>query len=362
MRIAYYISGHGFGHAVRSCVVAEALAAEHELWMLSRVDERFIRRLLRLPYHYRSVDLDVGVIQPASMSIDFERTLEAVRRLERRREATVEQEAAWLRETRVDRVLVDIPPLACVAARRAGIPSAVITNFTWDDIYAPYQEFADGFADAAQRLASEYAEADRLFALPFDTPMRAFASRVSFGLVARRATLGRDDVCNRLKLDGARYALLSYGGIGLGDFAPYAWDTPPGWRLLSVGGVEGDRGISDGVRIVEPAEMAAAGMAYADLVGAVDAVITKPGYGIVSDCIANRTPMIYSDRGPFAEYPRLVEGIRRYLPSVFLEQDRIRAGAIRDALLAIEDAPWPGERIEPLSPGDIRLGLAAFLQ
>ena len=362
VRIAYYISGHGFGHAVRSCVVAEALAAKHEIWMPSKVGEAFLRRNLKLPFRYRAVELDVGVVQPASMSIDFHGTLEALRSIEGRREEMVEQEADWLRETRIDRVLLDIPPLACVAARRAGIPSAVITNFTWDDIYAPYQEFADGFAEAARTLSSEYAAADHLFALPFDTPMRAFTSRTSFGLVGRRAALDRGDARRRLRFDGRRHALLSYGGIGIGDFAPQRWDTPPDWALVTVGGVAGDHRIRDGVRIVDPSELAAAGIAYADLVAAVDAVLTKPGYGITSDCIANRTPMIYSDRGLFAEYPRLVEGIRRYLPSVFLEQDRIRAGAIREALQAIGETPWPRDRIEPLSPGDIRQGLAAFLR
>ena len=47
-----------------------------------------------------------------------------------------------------------------------------------------------------------------------------------------------------------------------------------------------------------------AGLRYEDLVRAVDVVLTKPGYGIISECIANDTAMVYTSRGRFA-------GIRR---------------------------------------------------
>ena len=45
---------------------------------------------------------------------------------------------------------------------------------------------------------------------------------------------------------------------------------------------------------------------------ACDGVITKPGYGIVSECLANETRVLYTPRGSFAEYPCLVEGLQRY--------------------------------------------------
>ena len=35
------------------------------------------------------------------------------------------------------------------------------------------------------------------------------------------------------------------------------------------------------------------------LVGAADAVVSKPGYGIISECIANETAILYTSRGHF---------------------------------------------------------------
>ena len=39
------------------------------------------------------------------------------------------------------------------------------------------------------------------------------------------------------------------------------------------------------------------GFRYEDLVAAVDVVLTKPGYGIVSECVANDTALLYTSRG-----------------------------------------------------------------
>ena len=89
--------------------------------------------------------------------------------------------------------------------------------------------------------------------------------------------------------------------------------------------------------------MSAAGLRYQDLVGASDAVMTKPGYGIVAECLTNGTPIIYTTRGRFAEYPCLVEGIQRYLPHAFISNDDLYAGRWQAAL----DAAFAQERRRP---------------
>ena len=41
---------------------------------------------------------------------------------------------------------------------------------------------------------------------------------------------------------------------------------------------------------------------------AADVVVTKPGYGIIAECLANDTAIVYTSRGEFAEYDVLVDG------------------------------------------------------
>jgi hypothetical protein len=55
----------------------------------------------------------------------------------------------------------------------------------------------------------------------------------------------------------------------------------------------------------------------------------------------NRKPLIYSDRGDFAEYPYLVEGIEKYLKNVHLPAAQLYAGDFFQCLEKIKSAPEP---------------------
>ena len=82
---------------------------------------------------------------------------------------------------------------------------------------------------------------------------------------------------------------------------------------------------------------------FADIVASVDAVVTKPGYGILSDCLANGKPIAYADRSDFAEYPVLVEALRRHFRAVHIPAAELYAGRLAAALEALESRPAPRE-------------------
>lgn len=353
MRIAWYISGHGYGHIVRSCVVLNALPPEIEVWVVGDANSDYLARQLRRPYQHRVTALDIGVIQPDGLTVDLRGTWTALSRLDERRDQQADAEAEWLGSQRIDRVFVDIPPLACVAARRAGIPAWVVSNFTWDDIYREYARFHPDFGVAAEKATADYALADGLFELPFHTEMPAFRVRRSFGLVARRSRLGREEARRRLGWEGRRWVLISFGGLGIGKIAPARWKTPEGWGVVATEEAPGQD-----VWPLDAARMQAFGLEYPDLVAAVDAVMTKPGYGIVSECLAHRTPMIFVDRGPFAEYPRLVEGIEKHLVSYHIQRDRLLRGDLIPALEHVAQATAPSAAmLNILTEDEIRQSL-----
>jgi hypothetical protein len=93
------------------------------------------------------------------------------------------------------------------------------------------------------------------------------------------------------------------------------------------------------VRTIDEPSLYAGGLRYEDLVAAVDVVVTKPGYGIISECIANGTAIVYTGRGRFAEYPVLVREMPKYLRCAYLDQDGLRAGRWKGALDAAAGAP-----------------------
>ena len=147
--------------------------------------------------------------------------------------------------------------------------------------------------------------------------------------VARHATHAPAETRARLNLpQDRRLVLPSFGGYGVGGLDEDALDLDPSWHVARVP----DASIYD------------AGLRYEDLIRAVDVVVTKPGYGIIAECIANDTAIVYTSRGRFAEYAVLAREMPRYLRCAYLEIDALLSGRWRGALEAAVSAPPPPER------------------
>ena len=69
--------------------------------------------------------------------------------------------------------------------------------------------------------------------------------------------------------------------------------------------------------------------------------MTKPGYGIVTDCIGAGTRLVYTDRGDFPEYPVMVAEMPRYLPASSRRTTDVREGRLGPALEAVLALPFP---------------------
>jgi hypothetical protein len=87
-----------------------------------------------------------------------------------------------------------------------------------------------------------------------------------------------------------------------------------------------------GVHRVDETAMYGGGVRYEDLLRAVDAVASKPGYGIISDCAGNGTALLYTSRGRFREYEVLVAEMPQYVRCGFIDQPDLIEGRWRSAL------------------------------
>jgi UDP:flavonoid glycosyltransferase YjiC (YdhE family) len=151
--------------------------------------------------------------------------------------------------------------------------------------------------------------------------------------------------------------LLSFGGLGL-DLA----NAPriAGVTFVATGGARTGGDAPPGCHPLTHAEMTAAGVRYEDLVAACDAVVSKPGYGIVAECIANATPLVYTARGRFAEYPCLVAGIAAHLPNAFISNADLHDGRWAPALESVFAQPRRAATIR-IDGGDVAADVLASM-
>jgi hypothetical protein len=237
-------------------------------------------------------------------------------------------------------VVADIPPLAFAAAARAGIPAYAFGNFTWDWIYEDYPE-AGAAPDLLSTIRSAYAQASGAWRLPMCGGFESIQGVVDVPLVSRRSTRDRDEVRRRFGLAADRpIVLASFGGFGVKGIPFEAVDCLARCTLLlaettvSRSGGDVERGGHCDGRVValNEAELYASGYRYEDLVAAADVVVTKPGFGIIAECAANDTAIVYTSRGRFREYDVLVREMPRYVRCEFLSQADLLAGRWAQAI------------------------------
>ena len=353
--LVWYISGHGFGHASREIEIINALRERRpDTPIVIRTGaKRWIFDLtLRTPVEVQQTECDTGVVQIDSLRLDEAETVRRAAAFYAGFDARVAAEGDLLRSIGPSLVVGDVPPLAFAAARAAGVPSIAIANFTWDWIYDGYEPDRFGAPDLVRRIREACAQADLFLRLPMWGGFAMAPPEVTrdLPLVARRSA--RDPIETRKALGlpvDRKLVLLSFGGHGLKGLSPAAFDTF-GDEFVAV--ITGHLEMSEAAHrsrrgVVEFDEQALydAGWRYEDLVAAVDVVATKPGYGIIAECAAHQTALLYTSRGRFVEYEVLVREMPRYVRSQFIPQEALFAGAWRVYLeqLLLQDRPEPAD-------------------
>lgn len=339
-------SGHGYGHAVRSAEVARVLMA-----LGARVVVRTDAPAWLFPESVEHIPsqqwaLDIGVAQKGGLDMDIDATRALWDEFASELAWRARAEGRLLRERAVDIVVGDIPPMAFLAAQAAELPSIAVANFTWDWIYAAWP----GFETAIEKIQCGYRCADVLLRLPLhsrsDDAFAGFARIEDVPLIAREARRSREDVRADLQVPLDRtLVLLSFGGFSadgfamdaLGEWSRYTFViTPP---------------LAASLPAVPPCNVLSLPEAPADyvsLLAACDVVITKPGYGIVADCVANRVPILFTDRGPFREYDVLAAALPELGRARYISRDELLRGHVGphvDALLS-SAAPWQDVRLD----------------
>ena len=338
MTIAFYISGHGFGHASRSIELINALidsAPDLRVVVRSQVAAWLFQRTARPGVELMPVETDTGVIQIDSLNLDAAETIRRAAAFMATFDGRVAAEVDFLRIHDATMVVADLPPLGIAAGRAAGLPALAYGNFTWDWIYANYE----GGADLAQRIGEIYSHTTLALRLPMSGGFGTIPEVRDIPFVARHSHRDRDDTRRALAIPlGERVVLVSFGAYGLhGASKPAA----PGYHVLWPGDVD-------------EAAMYDRGFRYEDLIAAVDVVVTKPGYGIISECIANGTALLYTSRGDFREYPVLVEAMPKYLRCAYMEQADLLSGNWEPNLDRLLSQPGP-----PMKPETNGAAIAA---
>ncbi len=344
MKVVFYISGHGYGHAVRDIEIIKSLLSiqpNAEIHFRTKAPRWLFGPLLGDAVKYHERELDFGVVQKTSFSADKKATFNRYLDLIRMRDILIEQEIDFLETIQPDVILSDITPLAFDAAEAFGTKAIAIGNFSWDWIYSDFVSDIAEFKNVIHNIQNSYKKAEQLWRIPFYGDMGIFPNIENVPLVGRKATKPADVTRQQLGLknDQTKYVLL---GLRLADLENVDWQQVENMFGITFVAVSRDIMLTNCLHLTEK------DVPFENVLNACDAVLSKPGYSIVSEVLVNRTPMIYIPRRDFLEDPILIDALNNMAIAEELSQDDFYAGNWRasfDRLFA-RDKRWADIRVD----------------
>lgn len=354
--IALYVTGHGFGHAVRCATVATQLCAripDLKVFVKTEAPQWLFRGIECAELCYLKQVVDASPIQVDAFTMDLPKTAEYVLQWFARKDKWIEDEAQWLKRTNAALVIADISPLALIAAHQAGVPSALVANFTWDWIYGNLGHTDSRFGPIAEELRPYSRLADWAFVPKPAAPPHWHVYPIPVDIVGRACPMSRAEARKHLGIHPSdRVVLLTFGGIGAGRFDFTRLNELENYRFLST---EPRPGLNNCI-VYQPWDVD-----HACLVNAADIIVGKLGYGTVAEALIHGTPVLYSPREDWPEGLVLREAIRTSLPSISMPREQFEQCLWEQSLGELAKAKRP-ERQPGYGAVQIASMLAAFLQ
>jgi hypothetical protein len=342
MKIAFFLTGHGFGHGVRNSALISALPNEVEVDIYTSLPESFFREELNRPYRLIPCEIDCGCLQTDTVEVAVEATLQRYAELNANRDAIIREFAIKLKASLVDLVIGDIPPLAFPIARAAGIPAWSFCNFEWTDIYRPFLSQFPSYGPMLQTMMEDYKLADRhIRFFPF-MPASKGMKFEEIGLVCRPGVSRREEFAQKFGLDiKKKWCLIYIGSFGLDGVA---WNKLAQFKNCEFLGLYPLKEASANYHHIQKD----LSYRYADLTASVDLVIGKLGYGLVAECLSLAKPILFLGRNGFSEYTMLRQLLLNRRMGLEISLERFRALEIAEALNALlvrELVPMPATGI-----------------
>lgn len=335
--IAYFISPHGFGHAARAAAVMAAIhnrrpTLRFEIFTL--VPDWFFRESLAGPFGYHSLLTDIGLVQKTSLAEDLPETARRLADFLPFERAKIRPLADLVTNLGCRLVMCDIAPLGIAVAQAAGLPSALVENFTWDWIYEGYLLAAPVLAKHARYLQTVFAAADyHIQTAPVchpDPQADLIAPPIS-----RDVRTPPSSVRQRLGLPhSAQLALLTMGGTPWQYTFLDQLEKQNGTYFIFPGG--GEQKVVRRNLLFLPNHSP---FFHPDLINAVDLVIGKVGYSTLAEVYQAGAPYGYVLRPQFRESYVLENFIAAKMSSLAIAEAEFETGEWLAKLPELLDLP-----------------------
>ena len=330
--LLFDLSAHGLGHLAQAAPILNHLAKlrpDCRLSLRSALSLEKLRARLDTQafQHFEHLQQasDFGFVMHDAVHIDFAKSAANYRELHAKWDARVATEADFLRGLAPDLVLSDVAYLPLAGAAQAGIASLSMCSLNWADLFAHFFISEPWAPPIYQQILAAYRSSACFLRLTPAMPMPDLPKTCAIAPVAalgqnRRAALQQK---LRQKLQQSQLAseisdqkliLIAFGGFAY-ELGLEHWPVIAGVHYLIPGPFEGcTEGRTEGCALARRPDMSRfdrLDFSFTDLLKSVDAVLTKPGYGIFTEAACNGSAVLYVRRDDWPEQDCLIAWLQQ---------------------------------------------------
>ncbi len=293
--LAYYISGHGYGHAVRSAAVLKKLSQEFFVHIRTEIPEK-VFLLQNIKHKYSSLAVDAGCAQHNFIQVDEKTTLENSLAFYTNSQQKYQNERQWLEKNNIRLIICDVPSFPIKLGKELGIPALLLSNFTWYDIYSKFPN-AKNFSSLLQNLKKEY-NATTMQILPqCHIENDYIENKQEVGFISLKGQNIRNQLETDFSIDFEN-KILVFIYLGLLDSSLIDWsqlEKISDAIFISRDPIQEADQIKNLLIVNED-------YLFPDLIASSDIVLTKAGYSTFATAFTHGKPVLTCSRENFAEY------------------------------------------------------------
>ena len=272
MKILYYVTDHGLGHASRTVAIIRELKKEKiEIIIRSNDPFGFFKKSLPgIKIISGQTDFHPVMSKKNGMIFNESKTRTNLSNWISQMPALIRKESTIIKKIKPHIIISDISFMPILASSKNKIKSLLVSSFVWNEsLKIPN--------NMRYYIKNSYKNADIILRLSLGTPVN-FQNVHKMGVVARHSTLSRKQIRKKLGIKyNEKLVLVSLSGkekiqlkhsenIKILDVSDYSTIKKNNTKNL----IEGQ-----------------------NLITAADLVICKCGYGFVSECLTSKTKFLY---------------------------------------------------------------------
>ncbi len=334
MRLVACISSHGFGHFAMTAPILNRLNQEGLISLVVRcaLPEALIRSRISGDFEIVSESSDFGMVMNSSLDVDLSKTAATYAKLHGDFSQAVAEEKSKLLTLQPDLILANIPYITIAAAKQAGISVVAYCSLNWAAIFHGYfMQRLPGAEKIFNEMNAAYDSAD-CFICPTPSMAMPGLSNIKYvGPVARVVASQRQRLNAKFAFAACeRLVLITPGGVHT-EVPVNDWPKLPGITWITAWPYKTCR---DDIISIEAIDFS-----FAELLASCDAVISKPGYGTVTETVCNGIPALYVLRGDWPEEPALENWWCKYGTVKKMSRDDFFSGNVSESLLELWSLP-----------------------